>query len=60
MIYKLVKTVIQYFCFPERPMKGGGILNFYKDKSLRKGRVELEKGGVTPLTNYFHRPPLKS
>ena len=28
MIYKLVTRVIQYFRFPERPMKGGDILDF--------------------------------
>ena len=30
MIYKLVTRVIQCFCFPERPMKGGDILDFKK------------------------------
>ena len=28
MIDKVVTRVIQYFCFPERPMKGGDILVF--------------------------------
>ena len=27
-IYKLVARVIHYFCFPDRPMKGGDILDF--------------------------------
>ena len=27
VIYKLVTLVIQYFCFPDRPMKGGDILD---------------------------------
>ena len=39
MIYKLVTRVIQYFCFPDRPMKGGDILDFWKGGNLRKGRV---------------------
>ena len=52
MIYKLVTRVIQYFCFPERLMKGGDILDF---KRGGEGGV-LEKGGMTPLTNYVHRP----
>ena len=30
MIYKLVTRVIQYFCFYDRPMKGGDILDFQK------------------------------
>ena len=47
MIYKLVTRVIQYFCFPDRPMKGWDILDFWK-----RGGI-LEKGGncmskVTP------------
>ena len=42
MIYKLVTRVIQYFCFPERPMKGGDILDF------QKGGVDLEKVGYEP------------
>lgn len=45
MIYKLVKRVIEYFCFPDRPLKGGDILDFYKEGNLRKGRLDLEKGG---------------
>ena len=52
MIYKLVTRVIQYFCLPEKPMKGGDILDFQKGENLRKGGVDLEKGGMTPLTNY--------
>ena len=27
VIYKLVTLVIQYFCFPDRPMKGGDMLD---------------------------------
>ena len=45
MIYRLFTRVIWYFCFPERPMKCGDILDF------QKGGI-LEKGGMTPLTNY--------
>ena len=37
MIYKLVTRVIQYFCFPERPLKVGDILDFYIGGNLRKG-----------------------
>ena len=35
-------------------MKGGDILDFWKGGNLRKGWVDLEKGGggMTPLTNY--------
>ena len=34
-------------------MKGGDILDFWKGGDLRKGGgVDLEKGGMTPLTNY--------
>ena len=35
-------------------MKGGDILDFWKGGTLRKGRVDLEKGGggMTPHTNY--------
>ena len=43
----MVKRIIQYFCFPNRPVEG----------------VDLEKGGggMTPLTNYdFGREPCKS
>ena len=39
-IYKLVTRVIQYFCFPNRPMKGG------------KGRGGYLERGMTLLTNY--------
>ena len=53
IIYKLVTRVSQYFCFPDRPMKGGDILDFQKVGNLRKGGggVDLEKVGMTPLTN---------
>ena len=52
MIYKLVTRIIEHFCFPERPMKGGDILDFSKGGNLRKGGVDLENRGMTPLTNY--------
>ena len=53
MMYKLVTRVTQYFCFPERPVKGEDILDFQKGGNLRKGGGgDLEKGGMTPLTNY--------
>ena len=45
MIYILVTRVIQYFCFPDRPVKGGDILDFYKGGILEKERYD-------PLTNY--------
>ena len=54
MIYKLVTRVIQYFCFPNRPMKGGEILDFFKRGILEKG-VDLEKGGYDPLTMFYER-----
>ena len=37
MIYKLVTRVIKYFCFLERPMEDGDILNFKKGEILEKG-----------------------
>ena len=37
MIYKLVTRVVQYFCFPERRIKAGDILDFYKGEILEKG-----------------------
>ena len=55
IIQKLVARVIQYFCFSDRPMKGGDILDFQKGGILEKGGgVDPEKGGgvMTPLTNY--------
>ena len=60
MIYNLVTRVIQYFCFPEKPMKGGDILDFKKGW----GMTPHTKGwGMTPHsyphTNYVHRPPPK-
>ena len=30
-------TSVQYFYFPDKPMKGGDILDFYKEGNLRKG-----------------------
>ena len=47
-MYKLVTRVIQYFRFPDRPMKGEDILDFQKQGNLRKGGVDLEKGGYDP------------
>ena len=46
MIYKLATGVIQYFCFSDKPMKGGNILDFKIGENLRKGGVD------TPLANY--------
>ena len=43
MIYRLDARVIEYFCFPKRPMKGGDSLDFYKGGNLRKGGIDLEK-----------------
>ena len=37
MMYKLVRRVIQYFCFPERPIKVGTSWIFRKGGNLRKG-----------------------
>ena len=45
IIYKLATRVIEVFCFPNKPMKGGDILDFQKGG-------HLEKGGMTPLSNY--------
>ena len=47
IIYKLATRVIQLFCFPDKPMKGGNILDFKKG-----GGIHLEKVGMTLLTNY--------
>ena len=60
MIYKLFTRVIQYFCFPERPMKGGTSWTSRKGGGiLEKGRgVDLVKGGwLTSLTKYVQPPP---
>ena len=48
MIYQLVTRVIQYFCFPNRPMKGGDILDFQKGEGI----LEKRGGEMTSLTNY--------
>ena len=37
---------IQYFCFIDRPIKVGDILDVYKGGNLRKEGVGLEKEGV--------------
>ena len=58
MIYKLVTRVIQYFCFPERPIKVGTSCISRKGGILEKGRlIQKRMGSMIPLTNYFHRPP---
>ena len=44
MRYKLVAKVNQCFCFPERPVKGGNILDFWKGGDLRKEGGESRKG----------------
>ena len=43
IIYKLVTRVIQYFRFPDRPMKGGVILDFEKG-----GGILEKRGGYDP------------
>ena len=40
-MYKSVKKVFQYFCFPDRSIKGGDIMDFQKG-------VDLEKEGYKP------------
>ena len=52
--YKLVTRVIEYFCFLNKPMKGGTSWISRKGEIIEKGGgVDLEKGGgMTPLTNY--------
>ena len=47
MMYKLAYRFIQYFCFRDRAIKGGEILNLQKGEILEKGG-----GGITHLTNY--------
>ena len=50
---QMVKRVIQYFCFLDRPIKHQDILHFQKGGNLREGGVDLEKReGYDPLTNY--------
>ena len=45
--------MIQYFCFPDRSIKGGASWISRKGGILEKGGgVDLEKGGMTLLTNY--------
>ena len=48
----MLKKSFQYFCFPDRPIKGGEILDYLKGGNLRKGRVDLGKGSMAVLTNY--------
>ena len=38
-IYKLVKRVIQYFCFPDRPRNGGTSKVSRKEGILEKGEL---------------------
>ena len=45
-MYNLVTRVVQYFCFPDRPMKGGDILDFLKGENLRKGGSSRKGVGV--------------
>ena len=57
IIYQSVKGVFQYFCFPDKPKKGGNILHFSKGGNLTKRGgggwgVDLEKGEYETLTNY--------
>ena len=53
IIYKSVKRVIQYFCFLDRPMKGGDIVDFQKWGNHRKGGLTYKRGGgMTPFNNY--------
>ena len=47
IINKLVERYIQYFCFPDRSIRGGDILDFQKGGNLRKGG-----GRMISLTNY--------
>ena len=53
MIYKLVTRVIQYFCFPNRPMEGGEISNFSKGGNLRKWGYDPPKCKLLLKVNYF-------
>ena len=50
-IYKFVKKVIQYFCFLDRPIKGGTSLISRIGRILGKGGADLEKWGIIHLTN---------
>ena len=47
----MATRVPQYFCFPDKPIKVGH-LGFLErgggESNLRKGGVDLEKGGMTP------------
>ena len=45
MIYKFVTRVIQYFCFCDRPMKGGDILDFWEGGG--EGVIQ-KRGSITP------------
>ena len=45
IIYKLVTGVIQFFYFPDRPVKGGTSWISRKGGNLRKGGIDLERGG---------------
>ena len=52
MIYKLVTEIIQYFCFPDRPMKSGTSWISRKGGILEKLGWSRKGGGYNPLTNY--------
>ena len=43
-IYKSVRRFIQYFCFPNRPIKGEDILDFQKGSNVRKGGLAQKRG----------------
>ena len=56
IICKSVKRVIQYFCFPNRPVKGGDILNFEKGGNLRKGvGVRYDPPSLTNYDQFIGR-----
>ena len=55
IIYKTVKKVFQYFCFPDRPVKGGDILDFQKAGNLDLENLDLEKGRYEPPYQLWYR-----
>ena len=44
----MVKRLLQYFCFPDRSIKAGEILDFQKEGNLRKGGGG---GGIEKVKN---------
>ena len=46
MIHKLVTRVIQHFCVPDRPMKGGDWISWISRKGRAGGGGDLRKGEV--------------